>query len=229
VSAAQNGQTQSGRAARGAPSWFTLRLPESWYEFDVWRATRTGDLARLVDARITEFPQLRPHRSALLKLLRDLAERAERQGAVFCAATAELADGPDGSDGFVASAMVFRTDGSPDPAGNTVEAIAGQVVATAPTEQDSPWRTAAVVETPAGRAVRIRGVERADPDGVEIDSVVMQTLTPVPGGDGVLNVVLSSPHVGIADQLFELFDAISDTLAWSPDRPAELSDPSQSR
>jgi hypothetical protein len=193
----------------------------------VWRATRTGDLARSVDARIAQLPQLKPHRPALLKLLRDLAERAERQGAVFCAATAELADGPDGSDGFVASVMVFHTDGAPDPAGNTVEAIASQVVATAPTEQGSPWRTVAVVETPAGRAVRIRGVERADPDGVEIDSVVMQTLIPVPGG--VLTVVLSSPHVGIADELFELFDAISDTLAWAADRPAGLSTPAQSR
>jgi len=218
--------SRNGRAAQGAkPSWFTLRVPESWYEFDVWRATRTGDLARLVDTRIAELPQLRPHRSALLKLLRELAERAERQGAVFCAATAELADG---SDGFVANVMVFHTEGSPDPAGNTVEAIAGQVSATAPTEHGSPWRTVAVVETPAGEAVRIRGVERADPDGVEMDSVVMQTLIPVPGGDGVLAVVLSSPHVGIADELFELFNAISDTLAWSVDQPAELARPAPS-
>ncbi|MGH3683710.1 MAG: hypothetical protein ACRDRU_26605 [Pseudonocardiaceae bacterium] len=30
-------------AARvGAPSGFALRVPESWLEFDVWRATRTG-------------------------------------------------------------------------------------------------------------------------------------------------------------------------------------------
>ncbi len=204
----------------GVPSWFTLRVPQSWFEFDVWRATRTGDLARLVDARIADVPQLRPQRPALLKLLREVAERAERQGAVYCAATAELVDG---SDGLVASVMVFHTDGAPNAADNTVEAIAGQVTAVAPTDRRSPWRTVTIVEIPVGRAVRVRGVERAEPDGVSIDSVVMQTLIPVPGDRGVLNVVLSSPHVDIADELFELFDAVSDTLAWSRERPDQLS------
>jgi hypothetical protein len=44
----------------------------------------------------------------------------------------------------------------------------------------------------------------------------------VPGDRGVLNVALTSPHIGVADALFDLFDAISDTLSWSPDRPPEL-------
>ncbi|WP_322752181.1 hypothetical protein [Frankia sp. Cas3] len=204
----------------GAPTWFTLRVPRSWFEFDVWRASRTGDLARLVDERIAQFPQLRPHRAALLRLLREVAERAERQGAVYCAATAELVDG---SDGLVASVMVFHTDGMATGADNTAEAIAGQITAVAPTVRSSPWRTVTVVEMPAGRAVRTRGVERSEPDGVPIDGVIMQTLIPVPDGRGVLNVVLSSPHVDIAEELFELFDAISDTLAWSRDRPEQLS------
>ncbi|AEH10405.1 MULTISPECIES: hypothetical protein [Frankiaceae] len=208
-----------GVAATGVPSWFTLRVPRSWFEFDVWRATRTGDLARLVDARVAHIPQLRQQRSALLRLLREVAERAERQGAVYCAAAA---DPVEGSGGLVASVMVFHTDGAPNAVDNTVDAIAGHVTAVAPTDRGFPWRTVTIVEIPAGRAVRVRGVERAEPDGVPIDSVVMQTLVPVPGDRGVLNVVLSSPHVDIADDLFDLFDAISDTLAWSRDRPDQL-------
>ncbi|WP_239335122.1 hypothetical protein [Frankia sp. CiP3] len=214
MSAAANGKTPTG-----VPAWFTLRVPASWFEFDVWRATRTGDLARLVDARLAALPQLRPQRSALLKLLREIAERAERQGAVYCAATAELVEG---SDGLVASVMVFHTDGAPNVADNTVEAIAGQVTAMVPADGRSSWRTVTIVEMQAGRAVRIRGVERPEPDGVPIDTVVMQTLIPVPDGRGVLNVVLSSPHIDIAEELFELFDAVSDTLAWSQDRPEQL-------
>jgi hypothetical protein len=205
--------------ATSTPSWFTLQVPQSWFEFDVWRATRTGDLARLVDARIAQVPQLRPQRSALLKLLREVAERAERQGAVYCAATAERVDD---SDGLIASVMVFHTDGAPNPADNTVEAIAGQVTAVAPTDPGLPWRTVSIVDIPVGRAVRIRGVERAEPDGVAIGTVVLQTLVPVPGGRGVLNVVLSSPHGGIAEELFAVFEAISDTLTWSQDRPDQL-------
>jgi hypothetical protein len=207
-------------AVTGAASWFTLRVPDSWFEFDVWRATRTGDLARLVDARIAQVPALRPRRSALLKMLREVAERAERQGAVFCASMAELVDG---SEGLVANVMVFHTEGAPNEVDNTVEAIAGQVTAVAPDGVGSPWRTVEIVEIPAGQAVRVRGVERGEPDGVATEGVVMHTLIPVPGGRGVLDVVLTSPHVDIPEALFGVFEAVSDSLDFSLDRPAGVS------
>src|SRR5689334_21817061 len=110
----------TGAAAAG----FTLRVPESWVEFDVWRATRTGDLGRLVAARIAQAPELAPWRGTLVKLLREVADNAERQGALFCAA---MADPVEDAGMLAASVMVLQTDGAPDPADNTVEAIAGQV------------------------------------------------------------------------------------------------------
>jgi hypothetical protein len=209
-------------AARAAFSRFTLRVPDSWFEFDVWRATRTGDLARLVDARIAKCPGLRPHRATLLTLLREVAERAERRGAVYCAtATQDEA----GTGGVVATLLVFHTPGDDDPANNTVLAIAGQITAVARSEEPAtPWRSVEIVTVPAGEAVRVQGVERNLVDGVPFDSVTMQTLVPVPtesddsvGADGVLNVVLTSPHVALADGVLDLFAAISDTLAWSAD------------
>jgi hypothetical protein len=248
-------------AVTAAPDWFTLRIPESWFEFSPWRATRTGTLGRLVDARIAEAPSWRPHRSGLLKLLRAFAEMADRQGAIYCAAAADIA----GEDGLLASLLVFHTPGEDDPRDNTVEAIAGQIVATPPTGPGQPWRTVALVDLPAGRAVRVRGVERttagetpngearpeqAPLDGTSvngtsvngasvngapvngapvgtasvgtapIDGVMMQTLIPVPAGGGVLNVVLTSPHTALADDLLGLFEAISETLSWSDGRPS---------
>jgi len=229
-------------AVTTAPDWFTLRIPESWFEFSPWRATRTGTLGRLVDARIAEAPSWRPHRSGLLKLLRAFAEMADRQGAIYCAAAADIA----GEDSLLASLMVFHTPGEDDPRDNTVEAIAGQIVATPPTGPGQPWRTVALVDLPAGRAVRVRGVERttagealperAPLDGTSvngtasvgtasvgtapIDGVMMQTLIPVPAGGGVLNVVLTSPHTALADDLLGLFEAISETLSWSDGRPS---------
>ena len=176
---------------------FGLRIPETWFEFDVWRATRTGDLARMVDQRLADLPELRPRRAVILRGLRQLAEDAERRGAVYCAAAADRID----DDGMLlASLMVFSTAGLPEPALNTVEAIAAQLTATG----DYQVR---VIDLDAGRAVRVRASEPI---------VSMQTLIPIPGSDDILNVVLTSPLVSMAEGLLDLFDAISATLSWEP-------------
>ena len=126
--------------AVGVGSRFSLRIPETWFEFDVWRATRTGDLARTVDQKLQEFPELRPHRSAILRGLRQLAEDAERRGAVYCAAAADRID----DDGMLlASLMVFSTAGMPEPALNTVEAIAAQLTAAAASSNGADLNNAA--------------------------------------------------------------------------------------
>jgi hypothetical protein len=200
-----------------APAGFVLRVPESWLEFDIWRATRTGDLARLIDSRIAESPALAPQRGALLKALRQAAGDAERQGAVFCAVMGELVED---AGMLAATAMVFHTEGAPDPADNTVEAIAGQVTAVAPSPGSPHWRRVEIVEIPAGRAVRVQGIEAIGADGRGIDCVLAQTLIPVPGdsgvlNNGVLNIALTSPQVELADAMLNLFDAISSTLDWS--------------
>jgi hypothetical protein len=190
---------------------FTLRLPASWYEFDVWRATRSGDLARLVDARIAEHPQLEPHRSGLVKLLRETAETAEAQGAVYCASMLEV----EGRDMLLANLMVFHFDGSPEPGGTAVETIASQVPAIAPSEASPEWRQVEIVETDAGQAVRVQGIDFiTGEDGRSARVVAMHTLVPVPDGQGVLDLVLTSPQVELAEPMLDLFDAVSGTLAW---------------
>ncbi|MEU8358171.1 hypothetical protein AB0C27_19350 [Nonomuraea sp. NPDC048882] len=189
------------------PFGFTVRVPESWYEFDVWRAGRTGDLARLVDARVAAEPVLAPHRPVLLKVLREVADVAARHGAVFGAA---MTDHVEDVGTVLATLMVLHTQGRADPRGNTVEEIASGIVAIPPTPGTPVWRDVEIVELPAGRAVRVTGVESG-----EIESAVMQTLVPVPGGHGVLDLVIASPHLSLAEPMLDLFDAISATLAWS--------------
>ncbi|MGQ0777446.1 MAG: hypothetical protein ACT4NY_24060 [Pseudonocardiales bacterium] len=115
-----------------APSGFGLRVPEAWVEFDVWRATRTGDLARLLDARIAQSPELKPYRGALLKALREAAGQAERNGALFCAAMTDLVED---AGMLAATVMVFQSDPEPDPANDTPEMIAGRVNAVSPTKR----------------------------------------------------------------------------------------------
>jgi hypothetical protein len=201
---------------------FGLRVPQTWFEFDVWRATRTGDLARMVDERLAELPELRPHRALILRGLRQLAEDADRRGAVYCAAAA---DRVDDDAMLLASLMVFSTAGMLEPALNTVEAIAAQLTATGPEPrrpangtENAPWREVRVIELEAGRAVRVRGVTSIEsPDRTRtLPMVSMQTLIPIPDSDDVLNVVLTSPVVSMAEGLLDLFDAISATLTWEP-------------
>jgi hypothetical protein len=92
-----------------------------------------------------------------------------------------------------------------------------------PRSAGSPdWREVTVVEMAAGRAVRVRGVSttRSTDGTVELAMVSMHTLIPVPGGEGGLNIVLTSPQTSLADPLMDLFDAISSTLAWEAGPPA---------
>ncbi|GAB6902280.1 hypothetical protein [Kineosporia succinea] len=179
---------------------FTIRVPPVWFEFDVWRATRTGDLARLVDGRIAGDARLAKFRGPLLKALREAAEQAERQGAVMCAAMTQ----PQDEAVLTAMLMVFHTEGAAD---NSVEAIASQITA-------SERRTVAVVEIPAGPAVRVRGVEAVRLGERTVDCVSMQTLLPAPGG-GVVSIALTSPQTELTESWLDLFDAISSTFAWA--------------
>lgn len=189
------------------PFGFTVRVPESWYEFDIWRPGRGGDLARRVDARVAAAPDLAPHRSVLLKVLSEVADMVARRGAVFGAA---MTDHVEDIGTVLATLMVLHTPGSPDPAGNTVEAIASGIIAIPPRHDTLSWRDVEIVEIDAGRAVRVTGVESG-----EIEAVTMQTLIQIPGGRGVLDLVLTSPHLSLTESMLELFDAISATLARS--------------
>jgi hypothetical protein len=191
---------------------FSLRVPPSWFQFDIWRATRTGDLARVVDDRIARDPRLRPWRGALLKALREAAEQAEREGAVLCAA---MTDPVAGDAVLVAVLTVFSTHGAPDAVDNTAEAIAGQIMATAPTSGGRTWRQVEIVDLPAGHAVRVRGVDVVRLGDHAHECVVMQTLIPVPDNAGAVNVVLTSPQTQFTEPMLDLFEAISETFAWT--------------
>jgi hypothetical protein len=200
-------------ASPPAPVGFTVRVPPSWIEFDLWRATHSGLIKRLLDERLAEAPELEPYRGALSKLVREMADEAIRQGAVFCATMLDR----DGDAGVLAATlMVFHTEGAPDADDNTVEAIAGQVNAHAPSEASPTWRRVEIVDLPAGRAVQVHGIEVASSSGrPTLEGVVMQTLLPMPREAGVLNIVLSSPQTAIAEPMLDLFRAITDTFAWS--------------
>jgi hypothetical protein len=126
-----------------------------------------------------------------------------------------MCDVAEDSGLLAASVMVMQNDGPPDPADNTVEVIAGQVTSIAPSEPGAPWRQVEIVEIPAGRAVQVKGMEPAVAGRPESQIVSMITLIPVPGGGGVVSIVLMSPQIELAEPMLDLFDAISSTFGWS--------------
>jgi hypothetical protein len=188
-----------------APARFSVRLPPTWDELDLARAARTAHLARTVDARLADHPELGAHRGALVRVLRDAATDAERRGAVFCAVMVE----PDGAGGvLLATAMALVTAGSPDPDRNRLDAIAADLAATAGCRVHR-------VELAAGAGVRMQGVRLLTVDGAgALDCVTMQTVVPVPGDGLFVNLVLASPRVELAEPLLDLFEAITATLSW---------------
>lgn len=206
-----------------AASLICLRVPPNWVQFDIQRAVRTGELTRIVDDHLKKLPALKPHRRDILKALRRLADEAESAGAVLCAAAVdEAAD--DGA--LLATLAAFITDGMPEPALNTVPAIAAQITATPRVDGADPgcepdWREVRIVDLPAGQAVRIRSLTTLHSDTAErgVRIVSMETLLPLPGSDRILNVVLTSPQPQLTDELLDLFDLITETLSWDA-RPA---------
>ena len=195
---------------------FAVRLPPSWFEIDLWRATRTGELARAVDRRIEQTPELAPVRGAVLRFLREVAVDAERRGMVFAAAVAEPLEG---GELLVATAAGVVAAAPPGTDPHDVDAVASQLTSVPPTRTaagNDTWRRVEVVRLPVGKAVRVTAVEEtAWADGRTVPCVSMHTLLPVPGEPAALDFVLTSPHAGLADAMLDLFAAITETLEWT--------------
>lgn len=190
---------------------FALTVPPSWLEIDVAPETRASSLEALVEQQVRDVPELREHRTALGRLLREQAEQAWAAGSSYCASMIEpTEDGP-----VVASAVVLVVPAPVGVAsGSVLEAVAAPLVPRARKAADEPWREVERVEIPgADGAVRAFGLEDVElPDGAGVvRTVTMQTLVPLPA-QRVLLLTCSSPVVDLAEDLLDLFDAISGTL-----------------
>ena len=191
---------------------FSLAVPSSWWELDVDPATRASALAARLDEQVRDVPELREHRSALARLLREQAESAWEAGASYCATLVEPTD-----DGPITASAVVLVVPAPLPTDgrDRLAVVMEPFPPSPPSGADSTWRSVEVVDVPgAGRAGRTWGVDDVElPDGAgRLRTVLMQTLVPLPGTDRVLVLTCSSPVLPLADDLLDLLDAISGTL-----------------
>ena len=192
---------------------FALTVPPSWLEFEVRPGRREVALERLIAGRVRDVPELRQHRTALTRLVREQARQAWDAGAAYLSCMVEpTEDGP-----VTASAVVLIlpgpmgvADDDPDRLG----AVARPFTTKEPAGDGDVWQRVDTVAVPgAGPAVRVAGVQDVSLPGQDgaVRVVQLQTLVPLPQGR-VLVLTCSSPVLALQDVLLELFDAVSGTL-----------------
>ncbi|MCA2214466.1 hypothetical protein [Jidongwangia harbinensis] len=202
-------------AAVAAPTGFTLAVPPTWFEVDVHPNTRDGSINSLVRQRVRQMPELRTHRTALVRALRGAARTAHAHGAAYCGVMV------DGLGGALLTATVTV---SVVAAPGEVASVGEYLRPVGRTGDDRPWRVVEQVDLPhVGRVTRTRGVEDVTlPEGAGwIRAALLQTFVPFPG-PGQARVALvtgSTPIVALAAEMHDLFDAVTATFRFVPPAP----------
>ncbi|AEV84532.1 hypothetical protein ACWT_3509 [Actinoplanes sp. SE50] len=199
------------------PTGFAITVPDSWFEIDVHPDTRNSAISSLVNERVRSVPELNPHRSALTRALRGVARTAHANGAAYCGAMVQGFD-----EALLTASVTVTIVRAP---GEEVEAsaVAAQLRPLPRSGADGPWREVVQAELPGiGGVPRTRGVtDVVLPEGEGwIRSVTMQTFVPFPGvrSDRIAVITGSSPILPLAEDLLDLFDAITSTFRFiSPD------------
>lgn len=206
------GQGQGPRLDVGVG--YTIRVPGSWFEVDVRPATRAASATDLVNARITDLPELRERRADIVRLVRKQAADAWDAGAVYCAVMAEPV-----ADGLLPACVTVSFVAGPADARSDAEDRLGPLLAPLKPRpakgEDDPWTEVTTLELPeAGPAARAYGVEDVeDPaSGRALRVVTMQTFVPLPDVNRVAIVSCSSPAVEVAPALIDVFDAVTGTF-----------------
>ena len=205
ISVSENISTRPGR--------FGLTVPDYWMRFDL----SDGPLARARQAALKSArnPVDRMEVDDLFRQARALNNAARRHGALWGAGTVTVFD----DSVFIGHVMVFAINpGEGDLTATTLGRQLSQAGAATDGGQ-APERTVSVVRLPrVGDAVRIVGTEKvAVTAGAEVEMLTMHTLVAVPGGGSdYFLVTCCSPNLPLAEQVYELFDAITSTFHYLP-------------
>ncbi|KAB1947689.1 hypothetical protein F8271_03980 [Micromonospora sp. ALFpr18c] len=214
MSGDEGGVATDTHAPASIPTGFHLRTPEAWVDFstaDEASENRLADRAR-ADAVAGGFTADQAGRYA--EQVRRSVREARRSGAVHAAGVFQLyEDGP-------LTATVLVAVATPPASGDILGALTavGQ-----PARADGTWRRVSTAEIPGiGTVGRVYGIQNVTQDGATMRCAVMHTVVPMPGSADVVVVTGSSPNLAEAEDIFELFGAITETLkfTWDDDLPA---------
>ncbi|MFD7765508.1 hypothetical protein [Streptomyces sp. NPDC059787] len=197
---------------------FRIKVPESWWEFDVRPESRDDSVHRMVNERLRAHPELAPHRDTYISFLRKAAADAWKSGALYCGCMAESFGGDTPITGSVTVSLVGGRTSKGDPLPTDPAAVAAQLAVKEAKKAGDSWRKVTTVDIPGtGPAARTYGIEDIPVPGDELGrtvrAVLMQTFVPVPGQEGKVALVAGSSQVlDLADSFFDIFDAITSTF-----------------
>ncbi|MFG2140388.1 hypothetical protein [Streptomyces sp. NPDC048650] len=213
-----------------APAGYTLRFPDSWWHLDLDPSTRDASIRRRVEDQVKKAPQLsREQVDGLIRSARRTAREAHAQGALRAAGMLRIL--PAGSGPLVLSAtmVVLRISVPEDQSEDLADLVVAAAMQLGTEAEGSglPPGEVEVVELPqAGAAGRITRIEDVDYGGTRVPTAVRHTLIPVPNSRDYLVLAGSTPNVDLADQFYEVFDAIAESLRFDdPPRPSGTADP----
>ncbi|MGW0596200.1 hypothetical protein ACWD11_03545 [Streptomyces sp. NPDC002776] len=200
---------------------FRIKVPESWWEFDVRPESRDDSIRRMVNERVAGHPELSKYRDVYVEFLRKAAADAWKSGALYCGCMAESFGGDTPITGSVTVSLVGGRSQSGEPLSTDPSVMASQLAVKEAKKEGDSWRKVTTVDIPGvGPAARTYGIEDiAVPDDAlkrTIRAVLMQTFIPVPGQEGKVALVAGSSQVlDLADSFFDIFDAITSTFRFA--------------
>lgn len=198
---------------------FSLRIPESWYEFDLDRSARKKRVEQAVDEQVRANPALAAARGAIIERLVGFAADADEKGALACATLWTIIDNVE----VAANVMVFSV--GRDCPGNLETELSGlEAQLGRRSSVDVGDRFVERVSLPAGAAIRLRVLAEsslgATPNGrssagkagggIVVDTV--QHWLPVPDAEHTLLVSGTTPCLAYGDDLADVFDSIAASL-----------------
>ncbi|WP_327430808.1 hypothetical protein [Streptomyces sp. NBC_01236] len=201
---------------------FRIKVPESWWEFDVRPESRDDSIRRMVSERVWQHPELADYRDTYTAFLQKAAADAWKSGALYCGCMAEAFGGDTPITGSVTVSIVGgRSEKTGEPLSTDPQTMAAQLAVREAKKKGDAWRKVTTVDIPGvGPAARTYGIEDiVVPDDTlkrTIRAVLMQTFIPVPGQEGKVALVAGSSQVlDLADSFFDIFDAITSTFRFA--------------
>ncbi|MFD8572375.1 hypothetical protein [Streptomyces sp. NPDC057694] len=208
-----------------APAEYSLRFPDSWWHLDLDPSTRDASIRRRIEAQVEQAPQLtREQLDGLIRSSRRTAREAYAQGALRAAGMLRILRAGSGPLVLSATTVVLRISVHEDDAEDLADVVMAAAVQIGTEAEGTGLPTGEVelVELPhAGAAGRITRIEEVDYQGTRVPTAVRHTFVPVPNTHDYLVLSSSTPNVDLAEQFYEVFDAIAESLRFDGGAEAE--------
>ncbi|MFC9133311.1 hypothetical protein ACFT4A_41610 [Streptomyces sp. NPDC057099] len=202
--------------SEGAPAGYTLRFPDSWWHLDLDPNTRDASIRRRIESQVEKAPQLsREQVDELIRSTRRIAREAHAQGALRASGMLRILNAGSGPLVLSATTAVLRIsvpEGQSEDLADLVVA-AGVQLGTQAEGTGLPPGEVELLELPQVGAVgRITRIEDVDHKGTPVPTAMRHTLIPVPDSRDYLVLASSTPNVDLAEQFYEVFDAIAESF-----------------